>query len=71
MTTTPRIVYPSNGGLMNRDFEYRTHADLKRDLYGKHERTARTLGGGSLPLKHTSVAVIVDRIVPVKRFGGA
>lgn len=67
MTTTPRIVYPSNGGLMNRDFVYKRGADLRTDM-ARHRAAA--LADSPLPLKHTSVAVIVDRAVPVKRFGG-
>lgn len=63
---TPRIVYPSNGGLMNKDFIYRTGADLRQDM-ARHRAT--TMSDKPLPVKHTSV-LIVDQVLPVKRFGG-
>lgn len=61
-------VLPSNGGLKNPLFPYR-RAGTSRDLRESMQRAAQEVHGG-LPLRHPKLTVIVDRVVPVKRFGG-
>lgn len=59
---TPRITLPSNGGLNNPDFVYRSGSDIASRQRIAIERQAL--------MRRPKVTAIVDRVLPVTRFGG-
>jgi hypothetical protein len=65
--STPRITYPSNGGLNNPAFRYRTSADLKTTF---SQVRASRVAESQVPVRHSSVVLLTDSVRPVKRFGG-
>jgi len=58
---TPRVVYPSNGGLKNPAFVFRRGSDIANTRYS---------AVGDTQVSRTKVVALVDRVLPVKRFGG-
>lgn len=57
---TPRVVYPSNGGLNNPKFKYRRGSDIANTRYG-------AVAGVQTK---TKVVALVDRVAVVRNFGG-
>lgn len=57
---TPSVVYPHNGGLNNPDWKFKRGCDIGRTQYSQvGDQVVRQRG-----------FVLVDRVLPVKRFGG-